>query len=100
MPFFDSIKSKLADFGQDVANQTKVMAESAKIKEKISSEEKELNKKYQALGRAYYVRQAAARAQGAKLLLEDISAFEGIDTSLRKISDLQQELEKVKNGGQ
>ena len=94
MAFFDSVKSKLADFGQDVANQTKMMANTAKIKEKISSEEKELNKKYQALGRAYYMRQAALRQQGARMLLEDISAFEGIDQSLPKINELQQELEK------
>ncbi|MBQ1368964.1 MAG: hypothetical protein IIY45_12925 [Firmicutes bacterium] len=99
MAFFDSVRSKLADFGQDVANQTKAMAETAKLKEKIASEEKELNKKYQALGRAYYVRQASARAQGARLLLEDISAFEGIENSLKKISELNQDLEKVKNGG-
>ena len=45
MAFFDSVRSKLADFGQDVANQTKAMAETAKLKEKIASEEKELNKK-------------------------------------------------------
>ena len=99
MAFFDSVRSKLADFGQDVANQTKAMAETAKLKEKIASEEKELNKKYQALGRAYYVRQTSARAQGARLLLEDISAFEGIENSLKKISELNQDLEKVKNGG-
>ena len=100
MAFFDAVKSKLADFGQDVANQTKAMAETAKLKEKISSEEKELNQKYQALGRAYYVRMTVARAQGARMLLEDISAFEGIDTSLKKINELQQELQKVKESSQ
>ena len=98
MSFFQSIKSKLANFSQDVANQSKMMTESAQIQEKITAEEKELNVKYQALGRAYYVRQQAARASGEKLLLEDISAFEGIDASLSKINDLKKNLDRVQRG--
>ena len=42
MAFFDSVRSKLADFGQDVANQTKAMAETAKLKEKIQKNEQEI----------------------------------------------------------
>ena len=72
MAFFDKVKSKLSDFGQDVANQSKKMSDSAQIQEKIAAEEKELNLKYQALGRAYYVRQSAANKDGARMLLEDI----------------------------
>ena len=98
MSFFQSIKSKLANFSQDVANQSKMMTESAQIQEKITAEEKELNVKYQALGRAYYVRQQAARAAGEKLLMEDISAFEGIDASLSKINDLKKNLDRVQRG--
>ena len=99
MAFFDAIKAKLADFGQDVANQSQMMTESVQIQEVIAAEEAELNLKYQALGRVYYVRQAAARKEGAATLLEDISAFEGIERSLKKLDELQAQLTKVQHGG-
>ena len=98
MAIFDAIRAKLADFGQDVANQSEIMTKSAQIQETISLEEKELNLKYQALGRAYYARQQMARSEGAQMLLEDISAFEGIEKSLNAISLLEKSLDDVRSG--
>lgn len=48
------LKEKLGNFGADVWDQTKVMTEIAKIKAEILRGEKEVEKLYAALGKAYY----------------------------------------------
>jgi|GEM_PF-7120556 len=96
--FFDSVKQRLADFGTDVATQSKMISESVKIKSSIQDEEKKLAAHYQALGRAYYARTQIKRQQGEALQPEDISYFEAIDEGLAQVQKLQEKLVLVQAG--
>lgn len=53
MSFFEQIGRKITDAGQEVANQTRSLAETTKLNSGISETEKKLNAIYQEIGRRY-----------------------------------------------
>lgn len=88
--FFENLKHKLSDFGEDVAAQTRSMTESAKLSARLSEEEKKLKTLYQKLGQAYYARTKLFPTP------EDKEDFAAIAASLEEAKKLRREIAKTK----
>lgn len=54
MTFFDDLGKKLTQAGQDVAQQTKIFAETTRLNSCISDEEKQIESLYRQIGKQYF----------------------------------------------
>lgn len=54
MPFFDNIGKRISDAGQNVAKQTKNLADITQLNSAISERQKGIQQLYLSLGQAYY----------------------------------------------
>ncbi len=54
MGFFDDFGKKMSQVGQNAAQQTKIIAETAKLNSRISDEEKQINNLYIQIGKNYF----------------------------------------------
>ncbi len=89
MAILNDLSKKLTNVAQTTVQVSKGLAESAKASLAISSEEREIEKAYRALGQWYYATKGANPEEAGEYI--DI-----VDTSLRKIREIREEAEAAK----
>ncbi len=89
MPIFNDLGKKFSAFSQDIANQSRTMADNAKWNREIDAEEEKQEELFTNLGRQYYSR---LRFQGVTPPEEDVFLFASIDASREKVTDLKKQI--------
>lgn len=89
MPLFNEFGKKFSAFSQDIANQSRTMADNAKWNRSIQEEEDKQEELFTTLGRQYYSR---LRVQGTTPPEEDVFLFASIDASREKVTDLRKQI--------
>ncbi len=90
MDFFEQLGKKLTDAGQNVAQQTKNIADLARLNREISDKEQAIAQLYTAIGRAYYDRHKDDCAAEELQMISEVSAL------YEEISQRQEAIKKIK----
>lgn len=90
MAIFGNIGRKISDAGQNVAQQTKNLAELTRLNHFIDVQEKKQSEKFYALGHSYYERFKDDPAAENKEIMDEISEiFKQIQITKEKIASLK-----------
>ncbi len=90
MDFFENIGRKVAEAGREVSQQTKNMADVARLNSDISAEEKRILQTYSEIGEAYY------ENHRNDSMSEFAEKLEKINNSFRKIEQLREQIKTIK----
>ncbi len=86
MAFFEQIGKRLTDAGQNVAQQTKDLADVTKLKTAISEKEKKISQLFLSLGQTYYERHKAdSNAESRNIIAEINQLYAEIVVNHEKI---------------
>ncbi|MDE7389324.1 MAG: zinc ribbon domain-containing protein [Lachnospiraceae bacterium] len=93
MAFFDNLGKKLSQAGQEVSQQTRIFAETAKLNSSISDEEKQINNLYNQIGKSYFESNKdneASEYRDAILAIRDaLARIEGYKEQIRKVKGIK-----------
>lgn len=89
MPFLGNIGKAFSDFTQDIANQTKTLADTTKLNQQVREEQSKLDNLYTQLGYQYYQR---LRAEGQVPPEADSFLFASIGASIEAIDTLNKKI--------
>ncbi|MCF0136098.1 MAG: zinc ribbon domain-containing protein [Lachnospiraceae bacterium] len=92
MALFDQLGKKFSDFSQDVANQSKTLADISKWNQSITKEENKISELYRQLGEQYYHR---CRAEGTTPEA-DTFLFASVDAAMEQIHELKDRIAAAK----
>lgn len=90
MALFDSIGKKITNAGQNVAQQTKSLTETAKLNNQISTCEKKISELFLALGRACYERHKDDADAENRSLIDQINDL------YAQIAEAQEQIKQIK----
>ena len=87
MDFFEQLGKKLTDTGQNVARQTKNLADVTQLNNAISEREKKVSQLLLSIGQAYYERHKNDSAAEELSLIEEVNSLQ---------AEIAQNREKIK----
>ncbi len=90
MAFFEQIGKHLTDAGQNVAQQTKNLAETTQLNNTISEKEKKISELYISLGKSYYDRHKNDTSATDQKMIEQIN------TLYSEILECKNKIKKIK----
>lgn len=90
MAFFEELGKKLSDAGQNVAQQTKNLADVAQLNSAINEAERKITQLKTKLGQSYYeAHKNDASAEGADIIAQITALYADIQTTRDKINDIK-----------
>lgn len=90
MAFFEEIGKRLTDAGQNVAKQTKNLADVTQLNSGISDREKKISQLYLAIGQAYYEENKDDSSAKCREMMDEITGlYEEIEQSREKIKEIK-----------
>lgn len=90
MPFFDNIGKRISDAGQNVAQQTKNLADITQLNGSISEKQKEIQRLYLSIGESYYeTHKNDAEAEESEKIQQINALFSEISQCREKIEQIR-----------
>ena len=93
LEFLNVLKEKLGDAGEKIVKKSGQLVDTTKLSYHISTEESELKKKYELIGKMVY----EAKCGDGELSDEINTICDDIQLTLEKIDDMKQQLQVLKN---
>lgn len=90
MAFFEQLGKKITDAGQGVAQQTKNLADIARLNSSISDKEKRIANLYSEIGKAYYERHKN------DAVAEEAASISEINTLFAEIEQQRDDISRIK----
>jgi rubrerythrin len=89
MEFFKGLGNKISNASQEVVKKTKDVADTMKLNDEISTENKKINNTYNMIGQKYFELYSVSPQE------EFVELIASIKSSMNKIEELKEELRKI-----
>lgn len=90
MAFFEQLGKRLTDTGQNVARQTKNLADVTQLNSAISEKEKQISQLFLSIGKSYYEKHMHDSSAEEHALIEEVNAL------FAEISQNQEKIKQIK----